>query len=251
MFCSVVWAFQLMTTTFSNVKRMSVGFGVFACSLLGLLPVKGWADDMEHELQNWNMVTLRVDAPHRLSLYVEGQSRTGLGLEKNEGMDRLLVRGALGYRVTPWMSLWQGYAWTPSYRPQFQNENRLFQQLLLENKVKKLTVINRTRLEERFIEDAGATSMRFRHMLRLSYPLDKAQKWSAVAYDEYFVNLNRTPAGPRGGFDQNRIFVGLNRRLSKQVNAEAGYMFAHVNRHGGTPDKSNHIILLTLNMIVK
>lgn len=223
----------------------------FLAGFSALLPAKAWADDADNELQNWDMVTLRVDAPHRLSIYAEGQARTGFGLEKNEGMDRLLARGALGYRVTPWMSLWQGAVWTPSYRPQFHNENRLFQQLLLENRLKKLIVINRTRLEERFIENAGATSLRFRHMVRLAYPLDKAQKWSAVTFDEYFVNLNRTPSGPRGGFDQNRLFVGINRKLTEQVNAEAGYMLVCVNRHQGMPDKTNHVILLTLNVVVK
>ena len=65
------------------------------------------------------------------------------------------------------------------------------------------------------------------------------------------MNLNRTPFGPYGGFDQHRLFVGINRRLTKQVNAEGGYMMNYVNRHGGTPDKINHIILLSLNMVVK
>lgn len=241
----------MKTRTLKPISRLMATIAAFGLSagLIVPAPMTAWADDVDNELQNWDMVTLRVDAPRRLSLYGEAQSRTGL--QKGEGMDRLLLRGAVGYRVTPWLSVWQGYGWTPSFRPQFNNENRLFQQLLLENHIKKLAVVNRSRLEERFIENAGATAVRFRHMLRLAYPLDKAQKWSAVTYDEFFVNLNRTPSGPQGGFDQNRLFVGLNRKLNKQVNAEAGYMMNYVNRHGGTPDKVNHIILLALNFVVK
>lgn len=233
-----------------NKAFIQVGLtGLITISLLSLSPKSAHADDADQELQNWDMVTIQVDAPHRISLYGEAQSRTGF--QKDEALSNIIIRGAAGYRIKPCLSLWQGYGWTPSYRPHFNNENRIFQQVVLEKRYKKLGITNRTRLEERFIENAGGTSVRFRHQVKLAYALGQTKKWSLVGYDELFVNLNRTPNGPQGGYEQNRIFVGVNRRITEQINAEGGYLINHINRHRGTPDKMNHVILLTLNFSVK
>src|SRR5690606_2349588 len=99
-----------------------------------------------------------------------------------------------------------------------------------DNKIRKLSLTNRTRLEERFIEDTGGASIRGRHMLRGSYPVGKSQKWSLVAYDELFVNFNSVSNGPASGLDQNRAFAGINRKLNEHANVEAGYMMNYVNR---------------------
>ncbi len=201
------------------------------------------------------MVTLRsaLDQNKKWIGYLEAQPRVSFQDTQNldSGMSALIIRPALGYQVTPHVSIWQGYAWAPTFQPEFRDENRLFQQLLIENKIKKLSLTNRTRLEERFIEDTNGASIRGRHLLRGSYPLGKAQKWSVVAYDEFFVNFNSVSNGPASGFDQNRSFAGINRKLNEHVNVEAGYMFNYVNRREPGLDRINHIILLTLNMNVR
>lgn len=229
---------------------------IVAWLALGACPV--WAsginvveDQADNELQTWEMVTLRVDAPHRVSLYGEVQSRTGLGFQEGEGVERVIIRPAVGYRLTPTASVWQGYAWIPGYRLGSVDENRIFQQLLFENKVKKMAIINRTRLEERFIEGAGATAVRFRHLLRFAHPIGKSKKWALVAHDEVFINLNPTPSGIQKGFDQNRLFAGINRTLSKHANVETGYMMNYIDRPGNVSSKVNHIIFLALNVVVR
>lgn len=208
------------------------------------------AQSFEQDLQQWDIVTLRtpLSPDKKWQGYLEVQPRMDLLNKNDQGyMAALLIRPAIGYQLNRHVSVWQGYAWTPTYQPTFRNEHRIFQQLLLENKIKKLTLINRTRLEERFIENAGGTAVRGRHLLRFAYPLDKRQQWSAVIYDEAFVNFNSPPRGPQSGFDQNRAFAGLNRKLGKHANLEAGYMAQYVNRADPLPDRLNHIILLNLN----
>jgi len=209
---------------------------------------------MDQDLEQWSIVTLDAHVTPRIRIYTEAQPRIGDNISH---MDRLLLRGAVGAQVTQSFSLWQGYAWTPSFetlrakadefKDVFTNENRIYQQALFENQWGKLKIVNRTRLEERFIENASGTSVRARHMLRLVYPITKFGKWSAVTYDELFVHFNDLRSGPQGGFDQNRLFVGLSRKFSDHVNAEACYMWNPVNVFNSTINRTNHNIVLGLN----
>ncbi len=70
-------------------------------------------------------------------------------------------------------------------------------------------------MEERWIEHADGTAVRFRQMLRADFPIPQAPDWALVAYDEVFVNLNTVGAstgkGPGAGLDQNRFFLGINK----------------------------------------
>jgi hypothetical protein len=59
-------------------------------------------------------------------------------------------------------------------------------------------------------------------------PIGKT-KWSVVACDEPFFNLNTVNNGPRGGFNQNWLFLGINRRFNNHLNAEVGYLNNYVS----------------------
>jgi len=209
--------------------------------------------EVVNDLQAWQGITLRTSLGpgHRILAYMEAQPREGnldgSGSQKDD-FSALLLRPALGYRVNRHVSIWQGYAWYSFFTPTSFHENRLFQQLLIENNFKKLSMVNRTRLEERFIEGRNRTAVRLRHMLRLAYPIGKSKKWSIVGYDEFFVNLNSVNPNPSVGFDQNRAFLGVNRKFNTYVNAELGYQNQYVGVDNPFPDRINHIILFTINI---
>lgn len=200
------------------------------------------------------MVTLDAHVTPKIRIYAEAQPRIG---DNMSHMNRLLLRSAIGYQVTPKVSLWQGYTWTPTYENlnvttgtftrKFNSEHRLYQQVLVEDHWKKLAVTNRTRLEERFINNAGETAIRCRHMLRLGLPLTHDGKYTLVGYDEFFLNLNTTPAGPKSGFDQNRIFLGINRKITPHVSLELGYLNNRVNVPNHSVNRMNHILLTGLS----
>lgn len=208
--------------------------------------------DLKNDLQAWQVVTLQTKTGpgKRILGYLEVQPRTG-NLDSSDtrtsDFSALIIRPAIGYQVNKHVSLWQGYAWAPQFLPFSRHENRLFQQMLIENKLKKITLVNRTRLEQRWLEGADRTSVRLRHMLRAAYPLGKNQKWSLVGSNELFVNLNSVEGGPQGGVDQNRVFLGLHRKFNKHVNAEAGYLNQYINAKDPIADRMNHVILLTVN----
>ncbi len=204
------------------------------------------AAERAQDFQNWDVVTLTVplEPQKKLLGYMEVQPRVG------QDFSAILVRPAIGYQVHPRVSVWQGYAWTPVFVPAYRNENRLFQQVVMNHELKKLKVINRTRLEQRFIQDTRETSVRGRHMVRLMLPLDKGQRWSAVLQEELFINFNSVDNGPQAGFDQNRAFAGIHRMLGNHANAELGYMNGYLNQET-IPDRVVHALVFTLNVQIK
>jgi hypothetical protein len=105
-------------------------------------------------------------------------------------------------------------------------------------------------LEERWIEHADGTALRFRQMFRLDYPLPIAPDWALVGYDEIFINLNTVGAptgkGPGAGIDQNRFFLGINKTFSQYFNVDMGYQNQMLNSRNlpGNANLINHIFLL-------
>lgn len=127
--------------------------------------------------------------------------------------------------------------------------NRICQQVLFSRRFESFKIVSRTRLEERWIEHVDGTAFRFRTGLHGMYPLPMAPVWALVAADESIVNLNTV--GTRGlaaGFDQNRIFVGVNRTFSQYVNMGIGYQNQLLSSRSipNLANQMNHTILLQL-----
>lgn len=204
----------------------------------------------------WAPVYLTVKLPAKFLAYMEANSRFA-DVDDGGNIDQLLLRPALGYQLTEKISIWQGYAWvgnfnqphTPPQSPFFE-ENRIFQQVNYTHKFGSFKILSRTRLEERWIEHADGTAVRFRTMLRGTYPLPMSPEWALVGYEEIFVNLNTVGSpqgkGPESGFDQNRVFVGINRTFSKYFNMDFGYQNQLLNSRSipNLANQMNHVILL-------
>ena len=120
--------------------------------------------------QVWMQGIVRVALPGRFRLWLEAQPRVG-----GDGIRQLLLRPAIGWQVTPSWTIWQGYGFTPSFQP-WRSENRLYQESLLDHSFGALRMINRTRLEERFIEGVDGVSLRARHLLRFTHPIDGGRR---------------------------------------------------------------------------
>ena len=54
-----------------------------------------------------------------------------------------------------------------------------------------------------------------------------------AATNELFVHLNDVDGGPRAGFDQNRLFVGVGLRASDGTRVELGPMLTYTARPQG------------------
>ncbi len=211
-----------------------------ALKLPARIPLKRRMFLRNNDFQIWSPVYIwyRKD---RLRTMMEVNPRVGVG----EGeLDQLLVRPAVGFQLKKRVSLWQGYCWAGNWLPRYVSENRIFQQVLVENRFKHWGMVNRTRLEERYIEHVEDTAMRLRHFVRVSVPLGPESPWQLVGQEELFINLNKAANNITPGINQNRVFLGVNRRLHPKLNVDFGYQYQYINRNAPTLDRHNHILMI-------
>lgn len=184
----------------------------------------------EDDTQVWIQGIYQTPVSEKFNIYAEVQPRFDQGASR---LQRILIRPAVNYALTPELSVWMGYLWMPTFFPSRNDEHRLWQQLVYVNKIDRFTVFNRFRLEERFLDPVV---FRLRNLLRFQLNFTESDSWGAVIYDELFFNLT-------GSFDQNRLFLGINVKVAENVRIDLGYLnnliFSATNR-------TNHVFLMTL-----
>jgi hypothetical protein len=227
------------------MKRL-VAFCFCALSLLTYPLTQPAADSTD--LQSWTQIvaTVNLDKQRRWFAYAEAQPRLGGDISR---LERLLIRPALGYNLTSDVALFAGYAWTPTfmnngYYEDFRNENRLWQQMLIKDKRWGLDWQHRIRQEQRFIEDAAGPSNRTRYLVRGSYPLSSSGDTGITGYNELFVTLNSQHAGPKGGFDRDRIFFGPYVKEGP-ARYEVGYLGEYAHTFNSDGGRMIHALLLS------
>jgi hypothetical protein len=126
------------------------------------------------------------------------------------------------------------------------DEHRPWQQLTWNIPVDGFTLVSRSRLEQRFVEDGSETGWRLRQFLRASRPFGADGRRYVTAYDEVFLELNDTRWGQRAGLRQNRAFAGIGWFIDgpRKTAVEVGYLNQWVDRPG--EDRMNHILSINL-----
>jgi len=188
----------------------------------------GQQGPLEHQGQAWGLITGtgHLQPSKRVRWYAEVQSRIGL---TDRRFNLLLLRAALGFDIGAGWSVWLGNGWVPSFNPSYRSELRPWLQVSGEHTVAPgFRVINRSRFEVRFLDNAQGISVRVRHMVRAVYKLGDSP-YSLVASDELFVTVNKVTGGPAQGLDQNRLFIGASRSFGVPV-LEVGYLATYVWR---------------------
>lgn len=198
------------------------------------------AHAVDDDLQLWTPVTLDIPIYRKVRGYFEVTPRIGSGVSK---LNQLLVRPGLEYRFTDNFSLFAGYLWQTTYGGEDTlHENRVWQQALFDKDIKRLSIINRTRLEQRMFNNTGGTGNRLRHMVKLNFALYRQLYFTTS--NELFINLNSVNNGPQRGIDQNRFFAGFGLKSFKNSRVEAGYQYQYVNRSDEFDDQGNHAIVI-------
>lgn len=143
-------------------------------------------------------------------------------------LEQLLLRTGLGYNLSENnhnLLLGYGYILSQNYIADTQNkmdvnEHRIFQQFTSKQNVGSVSLSNRYRFEQRFVE--SDFKMRLRYFLAFKVPILKTEtsptKLYLSAYNEVFLNTESDV------FDRNRVYGGLGYQLNKNVRIEAGYM---------------------------
>lgn len=195
---------------------------------------------VDSDLQLWVPTTFDARIYRNWRGYLEVTPRIGNNVTR---INQLLVRPALQYKFNDGCSLFAGYLWQTTYQNgETLHEHRLWEQALFDKDIKRFSIINRTRLEQRMFPHLAGTGNRLRHMLKLEYDLNS--KLYLVASDELFINLNSVTNGPQAGIDQNRIFAGVGVRPFSRTRFEVGYQYQYVNRSDPFDDQGNHAIVM-------
>jgi hypothetical protein len=194
---------------------------------------------VESDLAYWSLVTLNknYDSGLRFQLVTSQRFADQLSDFKTN-----LVRSSIGHDLPLRLknfSIWQGYDWFSFYDDNISHEHRIWQQLLYQKQLKQMTLVSRTRLEERILEGQGEI-VRLRHLIRADYRIKK--KLRLIGGAEVFVNLNSNHLVDEA-LDQNRLITGLGLDINSQLALDLIYMLQHNNRDD---DALNHTFVSNL-----
>lgn len=172
-------------------------------------------------------------------------------VNRNSGYQQFLFNTGIGAWVDDKWQLWIGQTIVNNDRANnvtddianiISGEYRLWQQI---NYVSNNTVLGdflfRTRLEERYPEFENNWSIRFRERIYWTIPLTDRQ--SLVMSDELLINVKRAPWITTQTIDQNRVFLGVQQKLTPTLFINLSYL----NQFLTTPNREmNHGIFVNL-----
>jgi hypothetical protein len=205
-----------------------------------------FASAQKTDFQSWNQLSaqIAIDQEKKWLFYFEAQPRISDNVSQ---LERLIIRPAIGYNYDNEIVFYLGYGWTPGfmdshYDGDFNNENRIWQQVLLRKTALGINWVHGFRQEQRFISDTSDVSNRFRYQLRGSYKFYEEQNFGLTAYQMLFFNLNSVDNGPRAGFDRARAFFGPFWEI-ESARYEVGYLGEYGKRFGGDDRVVNALLL--------
>lgn len=160
----------------------------------------------------------------------------------------VIARAAIGRRILPRATAWAGYAWVPrTLGAGTRHEQRAWQQLSLDiPPAGRWSMTGRIRVEQRWLEPWADASHRVRLMLRAHRRLG-ASPWTLAAYDEAMVTMDQTGGGPHRGYDRNRVYAGVQRRVSPLFTGEFGYIWENSTIRG-PGQRNDHAVIGVLNL---
>lgn len=174
-------------------------------------------------------------------------------------MQTFLFRTGLNVSVRKNMVLTGGYAYISNRRnvggvTGYAPEHRIWEQLIINHKIGRVSVAHRFRLEQRFIsksvvennnlvKDGSVYANRFRYFIRNMLPLKKSESFKKGAFlalqNEVFLNIGNKANVNGEFFDQNRLYLAAGYRLSPQLDLETGYMRQSINGRGSASTEVN------------
>lgn len=125
---------------------------------------------------------------------------------------------------------------------------------------KRLSIQQRIRAEQRFIHKSQGVNLvdgyqfnfRFRYRLQASYKLSKEDaKYPTTAKVSNELMVNARKAIVYNQFDQNRVYLGLEKGISKNLSVELGYLHLYQQRATGNQFYNREIVRGTIYHKIK
>lgn len=197
--------------------------------LFVLVMLSSHLNAQQNELGNWLMYFGTNKINDKWSIHSEVQYRNHTVSPTN--IEQLLLRTGVNYHLNKSTILTLGYGNIGSYVFESEQaapeslEHRIFQQLILKNKVNRLTFEHRYRIEQRWVNEDYKN--RFRYRLMAFIPLNnkeiKKGTFFLGIYDEIFMNSKNVY------FDRNRLYGGLGYQINDITQAQVGYLRQTLN----------------------
>lgn len=180
-------------------------------------------------------------------VHLEGQWRRH---DIVQNWQQLLLRPAVNYQMNANVMLTAGYGFIDTHRygafpvSRAFLEHRVFQQVQVANKIGKVNMTHRYRLEQRFLgqNNEWRHENRFRYMARVMVPLKG--KWSLAIFAEPMINFGRNVGA--NVFDQNRAYVAAAYQMRKHARLEVGFMEQTILQRNGRNVENNHTFQLAV-----
>lgn len=209
----------------------------------------------EVQTQNhvWTSINSQIRLSERWGISADVHIRRTDFLQNNSFF--LLRTGAL-YYANSQLTLGAGYAhmWLANQKDAtelFSNENRLHQQVVLNQKLGTVQLNQRLRIEERWIQKvvnfipvaATRFTVRYRYQLSMIVPVSSNKKIPALAFaDELMLQTGKDIV--YNNFDQNRVFAGIRQQVTPSLSFDFGYMHVWQQKLSGYQYSRNHTIRL-------
>ncbi len=190
--------------------------------------------------QFWLPASVAVKLAPAWSLVVQAEPRWDEGGDAQ--VDRLLFRPAVVWEPVRGLTLWGGYGYTEVTPKDAADDQLTWQQAVCAFEVGGWTLAPRVRVEERFVERSAGVAWRLRGHIRAVRPLRRAAGWSFVTWHESFVPLNTVSGAQASGYSQGRFFLGVQRRVSRHLTIEPGYLALFNHRRKPLANDWDHAI---------
>ena len=178
---------------------------------------------------DWMMYFGMNKISDKFSIHSEVQYRNHTVAPIN--IEQLLLRTGLNYHFSSSAFATAGYGYISSYdfesdqkNPESE-EHRVWQQLIMVNKLGRVKFEHRYRIEQRWVNDDYRNRLRYRLMIFLPLNKPKIEKGALFigVYDEIFVNTEKV------FFDRNRLYGALGYQFYKTASFQVGMLRQQVN----------------------
>jgi hypothetical protein len=226
------------------LRRAATAVALMLASALGNTAT-AWADNVDGQL--W--VSMIVQGPVGNGWLAWGDS-SFRWRDDAAALNQIIVRGAVGRKVTKDLSLWGGYAHSVIYpadgRPEV--EYRGWQQAsfpIFLGEHAKLT--GRFRLEQRWFDGDSRFAWRARQLFRLDVPLGKGDMVPGIMVKyEGFYNIAASDLSQNVGIEQHRGLLGIAIPMAPRKNIEVTYFEQRFVQP--EPDRVNRALNIMFNI---
>lgn len=214
--------------------------------ILIFLLVARFGNAQTHQYAGWLAWIHQQKINKNFTFLFDAQLRSGVQFN---GVSQVLVRPALSLSLNKEWSLAAGYTLIDTKSnsataiKSHVQENMIVEQIQRIGYLKNTQMLNRLRLEQRFIEQQTQNifTQRLRFFNRFLIPLSSSQKISNGIYlvmqDELLFNIQNKEKLNTHFFDQNRAFIGLGHQLNSHFSLEGSYQQIDIKGKSNNQEK--------------